>query len=66
MGFGIEGLSGGTTPAQLGDRTFDWLLDKVTVNLASAADGPGKRATMTASAASSVGACDHEVPLGLR
>jgi subtilisin family serine protease len=56
MGFGIEGLSGGTTPAQLGDRTFDWLLDKVTVNLVSAADGPGKRATLTASAASSVGA----------
>ena len=27
--------------AQLGDRTFDWLLDKVTVNLASSSDGPG-------------------------
>jgi hypothetical protein len=56
MGFGIEGLTGGTTPAQLGDRTMDWLLDTLTVGLASSSNGPGKRATMTASAASSVGA----------
>jgi subtilisin family serine protease len=56
MGFGIEGLSGGTTATQLGDRTMDWLLDKITVNLASADDGPGKRARLTASATSSVGA----------
>jgi subtilisin family serine protease len=56
MGFGVEGLSGGATAAQLGDRTFDWLLDKVTVNLASAENGPGKRAWLTATATSSVGA----------
>jgi subtilisin family serine protease len=56
MGFGIEGLTGGTTPAQLGDRTMDWLLDTLTVGLASSSDGPGKRATMTATASSSVGA----------
>jgi subtilisin family serine protease len=57
MGFGVEGLgAGGATPSHLGDRTFDWLLDRVSVNLASADDGPGKRAMLTASAASSVGA----------
>jgi subtilisin family serine protease len=56
MGFGIEGLAGGTTAAQLGDRTMDWLLDKLTVGLASASAGPGKRARLTASATSSVGA----------
>jgi subtilisin family serine protease len=56
MGFGVEGLSGGATPAQLGDRTMDWLLDRLTVGLASSDDGPGKRATMRATATSSVGA----------
>jgi len=56
MGFGIEGLSGGATPTQVGDRTMDWLLDRLTVGLASSSDGPGKRATITASAASSAGA----------
>jgi subtilisin family serine protease len=56
MGFGIEGLSGGTTAAQLGDRTMDWLLDRLTVGLASAANGPGKRVTLSANAVSSVGA----------
>jgi hypothetical protein len=56
MGFGIEGLTSGATPAQLGDRTMDWLLDKLKVGLASSSNGPGKRATMTAAASSSVGA----------
>jgi subtilisin family serine protease len=56
MGFGVEGLSGGATPAQLGDRTMDWLLDRLTVGLAFSDDGPGKRATMRATATSSVGA----------
>jgi subtilisin family serine protease len=56
MGFGIEGLASGATPTQLGDRTMDWLLDRIGVNLASASDGPGKRAALTASATSSVGA----------
>ena len=35
---------------------MDWLLDRITVGLASAADGPGKRVMLGASAASSVGA----------
>jgi PKD domain len=35
---------------------MDWLLDKLTVGLASAANGPGKRVTLRANAASSVGA----------
>jgi PKD repeat protein len=35
---------------------MDWLLDKLTVGLASSSDGPGKRASLTASASSSVGA----------
>ena len=56
MGFGVEGLSGGATPVQLGDRTMDWLLDQLTVGLRSSSAGPGKRATITASATSSVGA----------
>jgi hypothetical protein len=56
MGFGIEGLTGVATPAQLGDRTVDWLLDQLTVGLASARGGPGKRVTLTANASSSVGA----------
>jgi minor extracellular serine protease Vpr len=56
MGFGIEGLTGGATPAQLGDRTMDWLLDRLTVGLASATGGHGKRVTLTANASSSVGA----------
>ena len=56
MGFGIEGLTGPTTATQLGDRSMDWLLDQLTVGLASSSDGPGKRATMRATAASSVGA----------
>jgi subtilisin family serine protease len=56
MGFGIEGLTGGATPAQLGDRTMDWLLDQLTVGLASARGGHGKRVTLTANASSSVGA----------
>jgi subtilisin family serine protease len=56
MGFGIEGLASGVTAMQLGDRTMDWLLDKLTVGLASSSDGPGKRASLTASASSSVGA----------
>jgi subtilisin family serine protease len=56
MGFGIEGLTGGATPAQLGDRTMDWLLDQITVGLASARGGHGKRVTLTANASSSVGA----------
>jgi hypothetical protein len=55
MGFGIEGLSGGTTAGQLGDRTFDWLLDRINVGLASVTIGRGKRATLTASATSSHG-----------
>ena len=56
MGFGIEGLTSGPTATQLGDRTMDWLLDKLTVGLASSSNGPGKRVTLTASASSSVGA----------
>jgi hypothetical protein len=56
MGFGIEGLTGGPTATQLGDRTMDWLLDKLTVGLASSSNGPGKRVTLTANASSSVGA----------
>jgi subtilisin family serine protease len=56
MGFGIEGLTGGATPAQLGDRTMDWLLDQLTVGLASARGGHGKRVRLTANASSSVGA----------
>jgi subtilisin family serine protease len=56
MGFGIEGLVSGTTAGQLGDRTMDWLLDKITVGLGSKSVGHGKRATLTASATSSVGA----------
>jgi subtilisin family serine protease len=56
MGFGLEGLTSGTTAAQLGDRVFDWLLDKITVGLASKSVGRGKRLTLTASATSSVGA----------
>ena len=56
MGFGIEGLTNGTTAGQLGDRTMDWLLDKITVGLASKSVGHGKRVTLTASATSSVGA----------
>jgi subtilisin family serine protease len=56
MGFGIEGVTGGATAAQLGDRTMDWLLDKLTVGLGSLSNGPGKRVTLTASASSSVGA----------
>jgi minor extracellular serine protease Vpr len=55
MGFGIEGLSGGTTAGQLGDRTFDWLLDRIDVGLASVTIGRGKRATLSASASSSHG-----------
>jgi subtilisin family serine protease len=55
MGFGIEGLSGGTTAGQLGDRTFDWLLDRIDVGLASVTIGRGKRATLTASATSTHG-----------
>ncbi|HEV3478081.1 MAG TPA: S8 family serine peptidase [Gaiellaceae bacterium] len=56
MGFGVEGLASGATPAQLGDRTFDWLLDRIDVGLASASIGRGKRSTLRASASSSVGA----------
>jgi subtilisin family serine protease len=56
MGFGIEGIASGATPAQLGDRTMDWLLDRLTVGLESVSVGRGKRATLTANATSSVGA----------
>jgi subtilisin family serine protease len=56
MGFGLEGVATGPTTTQLGDRAMDWLLDRVTVALASASDDPGKKTTLTASAASSVGA----------
>jgi hypothetical protein len=56
MGFGLEGLASGTTAGQRGDRTMDWLLDRITVGLASKSVGHGKRVTLTASATSSVGA----------
>jgi minor extracellular serine protease Vpr len=56
MGFGIEGLTGGVTAAQLGDRTMDWLMDKLTVSLGSVTTGHDKRVTLTANALSSVGA----------
>jgi hypothetical protein len=35
---------------------MDWLMDRLSVDLASYSNGPGKRVTMHASAASSVGA----------
>ena len=50
-----RGLVGGPTRTQLGDRVMDWLLDKVTVDLESSTAEPGKRTTLTADAASSVG-----------
>jgi subtilisin family serine protease len=56
MGFGLEGLVGGPTRTQLGDRVMDWLLDQVSVDLESSTAEPGKRTTLTADAASSVGA----------
>jgi hypothetical protein len=55
MGFGIEGLTGPTTATQLGDKTMDWLLDRLTVGLESVSVGRGKRATLTANAVSSHG-----------
>ena len=56
MGFGLEGLASGVTTTQLGDRSMDWLLDSLTVDLSSTTQKNKKRATLTASAASSVGA----------
>ncbi len=55
MGFGIEGLTGGTTASLLGDRTMDWLMDSVSVGLGSTV-GHGKRVTFTAMPTSSAGA----------
>jgi subtilisin family serine protease len=58
MGFGIEGLTAGAglaTPTQLGDRSLDWLLDKLTVGVGSSVRN-GKRATVSVSAASSTNA----------
>ena len=56
MGFGIEGLASGATATQVGDRTMDWLLDKITAGLETSTAEPGKRSTLTADASSSVGA----------
>jgi subtilisin family serine protease len=56
MGFGLEGLASGVTTTQLGDRSMDWLLDSLTVDLSSTTQKNKKRATLTASADSSVGA----------
>jgi subtilisin family serine protease len=55
MGFGLEGVAGGATTTQLGDKAMDWLLDEVTVDL-GASVGHGKRVTFTATPGSSVGA----------
>jgi hypothetical protein len=58
MGFGIEGLTAGAglaTVTQLGDRSVDWLLDKLTVNVGSQVRN-GKRATVSVGAASSTNA----------
>jgi subtilisin family serine protease len=56
MGFGLEGLVSGATPAQVGDRAMDWLLDSVSVGLRSSGGKKKKRVTFTATPASSVGA----------
>jgi subtilisin family serine protease len=56
MGFGLEGVASGATPAQLGDLTLDWLLDAVSVDLASSTGHDKKKVTFTASPHSSVGA----------
>jgi subtilisin family serine protease len=56
MGFGIEGLASGATATQVGDRTMDWLLDKITAGLETSTAEPGKRSTLTADASSSVDA----------
>jgi subtilisin family serine protease len=55
MGFGIEGLVSGTTATQLGDRSLDWLLDKLTVGVTSKVRN-GKRVTVTVDAVSSANA----------
>jgi hypothetical protein len=47
MGFGLEGLASGATATQLGDKTLEWLLDAVSVDLTSSI-GRGKRVTFTA------------------
>ena len=56
MGFGLEGLASGVTTTQLGDRSMDWLLDSLSVELGSTTQQNEKRVTLTASANSSVGA----------
>jgi minor extracellular serine protease Vpr len=57
MGFGLEGLASGPTPAQLGDRAMDWLLDSVSVDVrASTSRKKKKRVSFTATPVSSVGA----------
>ena len=56
MGFGLEGMASGATTTQVGDRSMDWLLDVVSVGLRSSSAEPGKRSTLVANAASSVGA----------
>jgi hypothetical protein len=54
MCFGLEGLASGATAAQLGDRSLDWLLDELSVELSSTIQN--KRVTLTATPSSSVGA----------
>ena len=56
MGFGLEGLASGVTATQLGDRSMDWLLDSLSVELSSTTQQNEKQVTLTASADSSVGA----------
>jgi minor extracellular serine protease Vpr len=58
MGFGLEGLTAGAglaTVNQVGDRSLDWLLDKLSVEVKSW-EGHGKRVTFAADADSSVNA----------
>jgi hypothetical protein len=57
MGFGVEALNastGSSTPAQVGDRVLDWLLDTVSVS-PSRTGGSKKTLTFAANGASSLG-----------
>ena len=57
MGFGLEGVNGADQRVALADRTLDWLLDRLDVELTVSLGGRnGKTAVFTASAVSSVGA----------
>jgi subtilisin family serine protease len=58
LGFGLEGIRsdmGGASLLQVGDRTFDWLLDELTASIDPGTYRSAESVTLTATAASSRG-----------